>query len=170
VGQGQGLGARTARDKGPSQRQSESGTLLNSPGKIQLSDNHRLAASVLFRGTERACDSALEWLDKPSTQMNELRDDVTAEEKAELRKLAAALRQEIEKLESKVQLDRSHSSRRRSIAALLSAALIDLQETQDSQLKGYGVLSPEAKKVLNDSIARMSAALQKMLAIAEARP
>ena len=56
------------------------------------------------------------------------------------------MRQEIEKLESKVQLDRSHSSRRRSIAALLSAALIDLQETQDSQLKGYGVLSPEARK------------------------
>ena len=162
-----GLGTKMARDREISHGPSESGVLLHSPAKIQLSDNHRLAASVLFRGTERACESAIEWLEKPATKMNELRDDVSTEEQAELRKLAEQLRLEIELLGSKMQLDRSHSSRRRSIAAVLSAALIDLQETQDSQFKGYGVLAPDAKRVLNESIARMAALLQKMLAVAE---
>ena len=141
--------------------------MSESAGKIHLGENHRLAASVVFRGTERACDSTIEWLEKPSSLMNELRDDVTLAEQMQLRKLAAALKEEVHRLASKVELDRSHTSRRRAIAAILSAALIDLQETQDSQLKGYGVLAPDAKKALNEGMVRMVSLLARMLAIAE---
>lgn len=138
--------------------------------KISLGDNHRLAASVLFRGTERACDATIEWLEKPSSLLHELRDDVSAADEAHLRKLAASLKDEIKRMAASIELEPAHASRRRGIAAILSAALIDIQETQDSQWKGYGVMSAEAKKTLNDGMARMAALLQKMLAIAEAHP
>lgn len=163
---GRAAGTKMAREQGTAHVVGAD-EVSNTPEKIPMGENHRLAASVVFRGTERACDSTMEWLDRPSSLLNELRDDITPEEQAQLRKLAGALKEEIKRLAAKVELDRSRSSRRRSIAAILSAALVDLQETQDSQLKGYGVLSPEAKKVLFDGMSRMTSLLEKMLAIAE---
>jgi hypothetical protein len=143
--------------------------MLEGMKKISLGDNHRLAASILFRGTERACDATIEWLEKPSSLLHVLRDDISPADEAHLRRLAASLKDEIKRMAASVELEPAHTSRRRAIAAILSTGLIDLQETQDSQWRGYGVLSAEAKKALNDGMARMAALLEKMLAIAEAR-
>jgi len=138
-------------------------------GKILLGENHRLAVSVVIRGTERACECVLEMLERRGTLMNELREDIAPEEQAGLRELAGELKEEIRKLGEKIELEKNQTSRRRTIAALLSAALIDLQETEDSGLRGYGELSPQAKKTLYESIDRMTALLEEMLAIAERR-
>jgi hypothetical protein len=137
--------------------------------KILLGENHRLAVSVVVRGTERACESMLETLDRGPSQMNELRNDILPEERTKLRELATALQEEIHRLAGKVELEKSRTSRRRAIAAVLSAALIDLQETQDSGLKGYGEISAEAKRTLDEGFGRMMKLLEKMLAIAERR-
>jgi Ni,Fe-hydrogenase III large subunit len=112
--------------------------MANAPRKIEFNENHRRAISIVMRGTERSCDRILEWLERPSSLMTEVRDDLTSAERAELRKLVADLREEVHGFAAKAALDRSPASRRRSVAAILSTALIDLQEVRDSELKGYG--------------------------------
>lgn len=135
--------------------------------KIELSENHRRAISVLMRGTERACDGILEWLKRPSKLLTEIRDDLTGAQQAQLRELVAQLREEVHGFVAKAALDRSAASRRRSVAAILSATLIDLEEVRDSELKGYGRLPAEAKRVLNEHIQRMVSLLEQMLHVVE---
>jgi hypothetical protein len=67
-----------------------------------------------------------------------------------------------------VSLDRRRVSRSRSVAAMVSTALIDLQEVQGSGLKGYGRMAEDAKLIFDGSIRRMAALLEKMLPIVEA--
>jgi hypothetical protein len=141
--------------------------MANASRKIEFNENHRRAISILMRGTERACDRILEWLERPSTLMTEVRDDLTSAERAELRKLVAELREEVHGFAAKAALDRSPASRRRSVAAILSTALIDLQEVRDSELKGYGRLPADEKRVLNEQIQRMVPLLERMLHVVE---
>lgn len=135
--------------------------------KLELNENHRRAVSVLIRGTERACDGVLDWLDRPSNQTIEVRDDLSADDQAQMRELAANLREEIRRFIAGISIDKGRASRRRSIAALLSSALIDLEEVHDSALRGYGTLTPEAKAALNEALVRMMGILQQMLQVAE---
>lgn len=135
--------------------------------KIEFSENHRRAISVLMRGTERACDGILEWLERRSKLMTEIRDDLTDAQQAQLRELVAKLRGEVDGFVRNAVLDRASASRRRSVAAIVSAALIDLQEVRDSELKGYGRLPADAKSVINEYLQRMLSLLERMLHVAE---
>ncbi|HUJ31207.1 MAG TPA: hypothetical protein VLY23_08005 [Candidatus Acidoferrum sp.] len=137
--------------------------------RIELGENHRRAVSVLMRGTEQACKEVEEWLERTSGALTEVREDVPPEQEARLRELTARLRAEVQEFSGKVTLDKRRMSRRRSIAAIVCAALIDLEEVQDSGLKGYGKMSEEAKEVLNEYVVRMLDLLEQMLHIAEAQ-
>lgn len=133
--------------------------------KIEFGENHRRAISVLMRGTERACDDATEWLDRHSSLLTEVRQDVEPEQQALLRESIAEIRRTIEEFAGKVSLENSRMSQRRSVAAIVSGALIDLQEVQDSGLKGYGPLPDPSKKILDRYLARMADLLKQMLQI-----
>jgi hypothetical protein len=134
---------------------------------MELGENHRRAFSVLMRGTERACDEVAEWLERPTSGLTEIRADLTPDQKTRLRELAAKVKAEVQEFAAKVILDKKRMSRRRAVAAIVSAILIDLQEVQSSGLKGYGPLREEAKPVLDESIRRMVVLLEQMLHIAE---
>ncbi|HTU36324.1 MAG TPA: hypothetical protein VMF66_21170 [Candidatus Acidoferrum sp.] len=54
-----------------------------------------------------------------------------------------------------------------SIAAVVSAALIDLQEAQNSGLRGYGPLGDREKHALDECIRRMIDLLDQMLRLVE---
>jgi hypothetical protein len=135
--------------------------------KIELGENRRRAVSVLMRGTARACDEVEEWVARPSSVLTEVRADLTPHQETRLRELAAELKAEVGEFSTQVVLDKKTESRRRSIAAIVSTALTDLQEAEASGLQGYGPLSQDAKAVLNESIRRMAALLEQMLHIVE---
>ncbi len=120
-----------------------------------------------MRGTERACDEVVEWLDRRSTALAEVRDDLTPEQHARLPRLAGELKNQLVEFSRKVALDKRESSVRRSIAAIVSAALVDLEEVQNSSLSGYGPLGEGAKQLLDQYVSGMAAVLGQMLHIAE---
>ncbi|MGH9736874.1 MAG: hypothetical protein ACRD8A_20075 [Candidatus Acidiferrales bacterium] len=64
-------------------------------------------------------------------------------------------------------LEKKQSSIRRSIAAIVSAALIDLQEAQNSGLRGYGLLGDRERQALDECISRMIDLLERMLRVVE---
>jgi hypothetical protein len=138
------------------------------PAKIEFGENHRRVISVLMRGTERACDAVVEWLDRRPTILADVRDDLTPEAQKRLRTLAGQLKGEVLAFSREAALDKKESSIRRSIAAIVSATLIDLQEIQNSGLRGYGPLGDREKKALDDRVRRMITLLHEMLRIAEA--
>lgn len=135
--------------------------------KIEFGENHRRVVSVLMRGTERACDEVVARLNPHSTVLAEVRDDLTPEAKAKLRNLARQLKEHVLAFSGEAALDKNQSSTRRSVAAIISAALIDLQEVQNSGLRGYGPLGDHEKHALDDRVHSMIALLHEMLRIAE---
>lgn len=141
--------------------------MADDAAKIEFDENHRRVISVLMRGTERACDSLVEWLDHRSTLLAEVRDDLAPDTKAELRALAGELKDQVLAFSRQTTLEKKQSSVRRSIAAIVSAALIDLQEAQNSGLRGYGPLGERERNALDESIARMIALLEEMLRVVE---
>lgn len=141
--------------------------MADDAAKIEFDENHRRVISVLMRGTERACDALVEWLDYRSTMLAEVHDDLAPGTKAELRALAAELKGEVLAFSRQASLQKKQSSIRRSIAAIVSASLIDLQEAQSSGLRGYGPLGERERNALDESIARMIALLEEMLRVVE---
>lgn len=137
--------------------------------KIELSENHRRAVSIVMRGVESACAEILEWLVRPSSVLIDVRADLIPNEQARLRELAERLRTEVREFAEKVSLDKRRMSSRRSVAAIVSAALVDLQEVQASELKGYGILAEDPKRVLDESINSMMTLFEEMRRIAEAK-
>jgi hypothetical protein len=141
--------------------------LLNDAEKIRFGENHRRAISALMRGTERACEEVLQWLDHRPTALVDVRNDLSPDQDNRLRGLVAALRAEVLGFSEKAHLDSKKSSVRRSVAAIVSTALVDLQEVEDSGLKGYGLLADRERRILDEHIPRMTTLLGQMLHIVE---
>lgn len=135
--------------------------------RIDFGENHRRVISVLMRGTERACDEVVEWLDRRSTILADVRGNFSPEAQQRLRDLAGQLKAEVLAFSREAALDKKESSIRRSIAAIVSAALIDLQEVQNSGLRGYGPLGEREKQAFDNRVLRMITLLHEMLHIAE---
>src|SRR5690348_13065279 len=100
--------------------------MADSPEKIEFGENHRRVVSVLMRGTERACDEVVACLDPQSAVLAEVRDDLTPEAKVHLRDLAGQLKAQVLAFSREAALDKKQSSIRRSVAAIVSAALIEI--------------------------------------------
>lgn len=141
--------------------------MADDSAKIEFGENHRRVVSVLMRGTERACDELVEWLDHRSTMLAEVRDDLEPETKARLRGLAGELKDEVLAFSRHAVLDKKQSSVRRSIAAIVSTALIDLQEAQNSGLRGYGSLGDREKHAFDECVRRMIRLLEQILHVVE---
>jgi len=135
--------------------------------KLQLGENHRRVVSVLIRRVEAACDGILQDLERRPGLLLRMEDDVRAEQDGRLRELVAKLRAEVGRVASEVTLDAAVRSRRRSIAARISATMIDLEDVSGSALRGYGAMSAEDERVLTEKFARLIAVLEEMERIAE---
>jgi len=135
--------------------------------KLQLGENHRRVVSVLIRRVEAACDGILQDLERRPGLLLRMEDDVRAEQDGRLRELVAKLRAEVGRVASEVTLDAAVRSRRRSIAARISATMIDLEDVSGSALRGYGAMSAEDERVLTEKFARLIALLEEMERIAE---
>ena len=137
--------------------------------KLQLGENHRRVVSVLMRRVETVCDGILADLDRKSGLLHNMEDDVSPEQARKLRELAEKLRREVARVESEISLDPAVRSRMRSIAARISSAIIDLEEVGGSGLRGYGTVSKELERALDEKFARLTAVLQEMERVAESR-
>jgi hypothetical protein len=145
------------------------GAVPESSMKLQLSENHRRVVSVLIRRVEAVCEGILQDLDQRSGLLHSMEDDVTPEQAKKLRELAEKLRREVERVESEISLDPAVRSRRRSIAARVSSAIIDLEEAGGSALRGYGEMSKEMERALGGKFGRLMVILQEMERVAESR-
>jgi len=135
--------------------------------KLHLGENHRRVVSVLIRRVEAACDGILQDLGRQSGLLLLMEDDVSAEHGRKLRELVGKLRAEVARVASEVTIDPAVRSRRRSIAARISATMIDLEEFSGSALRGYGALPQEDERALIEKFARLIVVLEEMERIAE---
>lgn len=129
-------------------------------GTPELGENHRRVLSAVLRGVENACRGIGDWLDRPSGELLRVEDDLTPAQKERLREVIAHLREEIRRLRRELGLERSAQSRRRAILAMLSATIVNLEDTDSTRLAGYG-------KLTNDTGARIDRELQGPITLLE---
>jgi len=135
--------------------------------KLQLSENHRRVISALLRGVERRCEEMAEWLDRRSGLLQRVEDDLRPDEAARLHKLLGQVRTEIARFNDEVALTPGQQSRRRALAALVTTAVTDLEESQSQHLKGYGKMPVENGRALDAKLARLLVLLEEMEGILE---
>jgi len=135
--------------------------------KLKLGENHRRVVSVLLRGLEQMCDEIEARLKEAPGVLRQVKSDLSAAQGAALREMTARVREEIRRLNTEIELDAAIRSPRRSILALLSAGIVNLEESGSKRLRGYGPLASEAAIRLDDELSRLVALLEEMTTIAE---
>ncbi|HEV2289754.1 MAG TPA: hypothetical protein VGR81_12460 [Candidatus Acidoferrales bacterium] len=135
--------------------------------KLKLSENHKRVVSVLLRGIEATCDEVEATLDETTGVMRMVSDDLSTEQGKTLRRMSEAVRSEIRRITSEIELDLATNSRRRRIRALVSSAIINLEESDPKKLRGYGFLAEEAVKHLENEFAKLLTMLDEMAEVVE---
>jgi hypothetical protein len=77
------------------------------------------------------------------------------------------VRGEIRRLASEIELDASLRSQRRTVLALLSSSIGNLEESEPKKLRGYGSLSKEAEDRLAGEFHRLIGLFEEMAVIVE---
>lgn len=137
------------------------------PEKLKLGENHRRVVSVLFRGLEQACDEIEAMFRESPGALHQLHDDLTSKQRSALREMTGRVRGEIQRLASEIELDTSIRSQRRTVLALLSSCIVNLEEFEPKKLRGYGSMSPEVEARLSGEFQRLIELLERMAAIVE---
>ena len=135
--------------------------------KLQLGENHRRAVSVLLRGLERMCDEIESALVETPGVLRRATDDLSAAQGMALRKMSGRVRGEIRRLNSEIELDPAVRSRQRTIRAILSANIFNLEESGSGRRRGYGPMSKETAAQLEGEFNRLTALLEEMEAVVE---
>jgi hypothetical protein len=135
--------------------------------KLQLGENHRRVVSVLMRGIDQMCSEVDAALEESSGILQRVLDDVSRAQKKELRNMVASVRTEVGRIASQIELDTGALSMRRKVAALISASIVNVEESDPQKLRGYGPLSDVAMKRLQDEFGRLHTMLEKMAAVLE---
>ncbi len=135
--------------------------------KLKLGENHRRAVSVLLRGLEQMCDEIEARLAEAPGVLRQVKSDVSPAQIAALRKMTARVREEIRRLNTEIELDAAVRSPRRAILALLSASIVNLEESNSNRLRGYGPLARESAIRLDAEFSRLIVLLEEMTTIAE---
>lgn len=135
--------------------------------KLKLGENHRRVVSVLLRSLEQACDEIdASFRESPGT-LRRIYDDLSPAQRSTLREMTQRVRGEIRRLASEIELDTSVGSQRRTVLALLSSSIVNLEESEPRKLRGYGSMSPEAEARLGKEFHRLVALFEQMAAIVE---
>lgn len=137
------------------------------PEKLKLGENHRRVVSVLLRGLEQTCDEIEATFRESPGALHHVHDDLSSAQRAALHKMTERVRGEIHRLASEIELDVSIRSQRRTILALLSACIVNVEESEPKKLRGYGAMSPEVEVRLNREFRRLIELLERMAAIVE---
>lgn len=135
--------------------------------KLKLGENHRRVVSVLLRGLEQMCYEIEARLEEAPGVLRQVKSDLSAAQGAALREMTARVREEIRRLNTEIELDAAIRSPRRTILALLSTSIVNLEESDSKRLRGYGPLASEAAVRLDDELSRLVALLEEMTTIAE---
>jgi hypothetical protein len=135
--------------------------------RLKVGENHRRVVFVLLRGLEQMGQEIDWWLECKSGLLCEVRPDLTAEQAQKLQGLLVRLNTELRRLTNEIVLDVPAKSRKRAIHALLSAHIVNLEESEASKLRGYGRMSEEAGKKLDAEFARLLALLEEMAHVVE---
>lgn len=135
--------------------------------KLKLGENHRRAVSVLLRGLEQMCEEIEARLGEVPGVLRQVKSDLSPAQGAALREMTARVRAEIRRLNAEIELDAAVRSPRRAILALLSASIVNLEESDSKRLRGYGSLASEAAARLDEEFNRLVALLEEMITIAE---
>ncbi|HEV2297426.1 MAG TPA: hypothetical protein VGR72_02790 [Candidatus Acidoferrales bacterium] len=135
--------------------------------KLKLGENHRRVVSVLLRGLEQMCDEIEARLAEVPGVLCHVKSDLSPAQGAALREMTARVREEIRRLNTQIELDAAVRSPRRAILALLSASIVNLEESDSKRLRGYGPLASEAAARLDDELSRLIGLLEEMTTIAE---
>ncbi|HLJ42126.1 MAG TPA: hypothetical protein VKT50_11620 [Candidatus Acidoferrales bacterium] len=135
--------------------------------KLKLGENHRRVVSVLLRGLEQMCDEIEARLAEVPGVLRQVKSDLSHAQSAALREMTARVREEIRRLNTEIELDAAVRSPRRAILALLSASIVNLEESDSKRLRGYGPLASEAAARLDDELSRLVALLEEMTTTAE---
>ena len=130
--------------------------------KIKLGQNHRRAVSAVLREIESLCITVEQWVDRQGGLFLVPEEDLAPGQKAGLRRLVGELRAELQQCDNLMTLDHSRQSRRRALAALLSTAVADLEDTDASRLRSYGPLTKEAAARIDERMQRLIAVLDQM--------
>ncbi|MGH9730736.1 MAG: hypothetical protein ACRD4A_03475 [Candidatus Acidiferrales bacterium] len=104
--------------------------------KLKLGENHRRVVSVLLRGLEQMCDEIEARLEEAPGVLRQVRSDLSAAQDTDLREMTARVREEIRRLNTEIELDAAIRSPRRAILALLSASIVNLEESDSKRLRG----------------------------------
>ncbi|HEV2617201.1 MAG TPA: hypothetical protein VGU63_11400 [Candidatus Acidoferrales bacterium] len=135
--------------------------------KLKLGENHRRVVSVLLRGLEQMCDEIEARLAEVPGVLRQVKSDVSPAQNTALREMTARVREEIRRLSTEIELDAAVRSPRRAILALLSASIVNLEESNSKRLGGYGALARESAARLDEEFSRLIVLLEEMTTIAE---
>jgi hypothetical protein len=135
--------------------------------KLKLGENHRRVVSVLLRGVEHACDEIDATLRESPGALRRVDDDLAPAQRCALQQMTERVRAEIRRLANEIELDTSVGSQRRTILALLSASVINLQESEPKKLRGYGEMSRDAEARLTSEFQRLIELLEQVATIVE---
>lgn len=135
--------------------------------KLELGENHRRVVSVLLRGIDRMCSEVEASLEESGGILQRVADDVSRLQKKELRQVTLRVRAEIGRVASEIALDTGVVSIRRKVSALISAGIVNIEESDPQKLRGYGPLSDLAMTRLQEEFARLHELLERMAAVLE---
>jgi len=135
--------------------------------KLKLGENHRRVVSVLLRGLEQACDEIDASFRESPGSLRHIHDDLTATQRSALREMTQRVRGENRRLASEIELDTSVGSQRRTVLALLSASIVNLEESEPKKLRGYGSMSEEAEARLAHEVQRLIRMFEEMAILVE---
>ena len=135
--------------------------------KLALPESHRRVVSAVLRRVEVTCNEVLDCLVRPGGDLVRFSEDISEEQKEELRALVARLRREILRVQNEIEVDPSVQSRARAIAASLSLTRVELEEVLTPGLRGYGTIPRELEAALDAKFARLLSCLYALDAVVE---
>jgi len=137
------------------------------PQKLDLDPNHRRVVSAVLRRVEVTCNEVLDWLVRPGGDLVQLCEDVSEDQKEELRLLVGRLRGEVLRVQNEIEVDPSVQSRARAIAASVSLTRVELEEVLTPGLRGYGAIPQELEAALDAKFTRLLSCLYALNAVVE---
>lgn len=116
-----------------------------------ISPTHHRVLSIRMRGLEKNCNEILKCINAPmvSSALEESTNDLISDEKEKVGEIVLRIKKEIRNLAKELELEKSTSNVRRFILSLVSTMWVDLEETQSTNLRGYGRV-PEPLKAYWD--------------------
>ena len=136
-------------------------------GKVELPESHRRVVSAVLRRLEVTCNEVLDWLVRPGGDLVQLCEDVSEDQKEELRLLVGRLRREVLRVQNEIEVDPSVQSRARAIAASVSLTRVELEEVLTPGLRGYGAIPQELEAALDAKFTRLLSCLYALNAVVE---